>query len=77
MKRLLIIGAGGRGKVVAEVAEAPGDYESIDFADDNNAKAAGKISDLERIHEHYDSAFEHLEQLRVSFKGMKKYDMKV
>ena len=42
---LLIIGAGGHGKVVAEVAEACG-YENIAFLDDNSPEAIGKISDM-------------------------------
>lgn len=54
---LLILGAGGHGKVVKEVVEATGEYEKIDFVDDHSDIAVGKISDLERLHEIYDSAF--------------------
>ena len=43
-KSLLIIGAGGHGKVVKEIAEALG-YTNIAFLDDNSAEAIGKISD--------------------------------
>lgn len=57
MKRLLIVGGGGHGKVVKEVAEAIGKYDGIDFADDNSPDAVGKISDLEELRKHYDSAF--------------------
>ena len=57
MKKLLIIGAGGHGKVVAETAEASGIYETVDFADDYSPNAVGKISDLERLHNLYDCAF--------------------
>ncbi len=57
MKKLLIIGAGGHGRVVAEVAEATGKYEVIRFVDDNCQDAVGKISDLAVLHENYDSAF--------------------
>lgn len=48
MKRLLIIGAGGHGKVVAEVAADIG-YEHIDFLDDTAQEAIGKVSELERV----------------------------
>lgn len=46
MKSLLIIGAGGHGKVCKEVAEAMGCYSQIDFLDDNADIAIGKVSDL-------------------------------
>ena len=45
---LLIIGAGGHGKVVAEIAADCG-YRKIDFLDDNSSDAIGKISDLEKL----------------------------
>lgn len=53
--KLLILGAGGHGKVVKEVAEAmchdSGNqfYTGIDFLDDNAPEAVGKISDLEKL----------------------------
>lgn len=47
MKSLLIIGAGGHGQVVAEIAEELG-YEKIDFLDDNSDIAIGKIDDIEK-----------------------------
>lgn len=53
MKRLLIVGAGGHGSVVAETAIACG-YEQIDFLDDNNPAAIGKIDDLEEQSPKYD-----------------------
>jgi len=55
MKKILIIGAGGHGKVIKEIAEDVG-YQKIDFIDDNNLKAIGKISDLEKFLE-YQEAF--------------------
>ncbi|XCP85378.1 hypothetical protein ABXS75_00770 [Roseburia hominis] len=54
---LLILGASGHGRVVKEVAEATGKYNRIDFVDDRSDIAVGKVSDLERLHEIYDSAF--------------------
>lgn len=56
MKRLLIVGAGGHGKVVAEVAESIG-YEEIAFLDDNSPDAIGKISEIGRFKEQYSDAF--------------------
>lgn len=42
MKKLMIIGAGGHGKVVADIAEKCG-YTTIEFLDDNiNVKICGK-----------------------------------
>lgn len=56
MKRLLIIGAGGHGKVVAEVAQDIG-YEKIAFLDDNSPEAIGRISDIEKFCNQYSDAF--------------------
>ena len=56
MKGLLIIGAGGHGKVVAEVAKDIG-YQNIAFLDDNTPEAIGKVSELEKFKEQYSDAF--------------------
>ena len=55
--KLLIVGAGGHGQVVKEVAEAIGTYEKIDFVDDNSTLAVGKMKDLQELHGEYDAAF--------------------
>ena len=52
MKSLLIVGAGGYGQLVKELAES--EYQHIDFLDDNYQAAVGRIDDLERIQNHYD-----------------------
>ncbi len=57
LRKLLIVGAGGHGHVVSEVAVATGEYEAIDFADDNSSEAVGKIADLGTLHELYGCAF--------------------
>ena len=57
MNRLLIIGAGGHGRVVKESADAMGGYARIDFVDDNSPDAIGKIADLEQLRSKYDDAF--------------------
>ncbi len=54
-KTILIIGAGGYGHVVAEIAESIG-YHSF-FLDDHHPKAIGKISELEEHIHHYDVVF--------------------
>ena len=54
---LLILGAGGHGKVVKEVAEATEKYNRIAFLDDHSDIAVGKVSDLEQLHKIYDAAF--------------------
>ena len=57
MKRsLLILGAGGHGKVVAEVAKDCG-YEEIAFLDDNSDEAIGKISEMQKFTSLYKEAF--------------------
>ncbi len=55
MKRLLILGAGQYGLVAKEVAQAIGGYDSIEFLDDCNENAIGKLADVENIQ--YDVAF--------------------
>lgn len=55
-KCLLIIGAGGHGKVVKEIAEALG-YTNIAFLDDNSPEAIGKIADSKKYVNQYSEAF--------------------
>lgn len=54
MKSLLVIGAGGHGRVVKEIAQDIG-YEKIDFLDDNNPNAIGKIKDLAGFKEYHEA----------------------
>lgn len=62
MKKLLIIGAGGHGFVVKEIAENLKDkegnpvYSEIAFIDDNSDIAIGKTSDIERLSSIYKEA---------------------
>lgn len=62
-KSLLILGAGGHGRVVAETAmemkneNGENKYEKIDYLDDQSEIAIGKLSDLETIGCHYDEVF--------------------
>lgn len=54
--KLVIIGAGGHGRVCAEIAELCG-YKEILFLDDNDSsvvKVSGKTSDISRFTEGYD-----------------------
>ena len=53
MTTLLIIGAGGHGQVVKELAVACG-YESIDFLDDKAPKAVGKLNEAPYLAPNYD-----------------------
>lgn len=57
MGKLLILGAGGHGQVVGEVALAMNCFEKIDFLDDNNPQAVGKINDFENFTSAYEFAF--------------------
>ncbi len=45
----MIIGAGGYGQVVKELAEETGEFLRIEFLDDNSSLAIGKISDAEKF----------------------------
>lgn len=54
-EKLLIIGAGGHGKVVAEIAEDCG-YNDIIFIDDNSEVAVGRIEELEKFKEEFPNA---------------------
>lgn len=56
-KNLLIIGAGQYGMIAKEVAESMGVFERIDFLDDNNEIAIGKIKDYENFVCDYSYAF--------------------
>lgn len=62
-KRLLVLGAGGHGKVVREVAlsllniDGKPVYEFVDFLDDNSENAIGKIADLEKYRAQYSDVF--------------------
>ena len=58
-KNLLILGAGGHGRVVKETAEAMEVFEKIDFLDDNPdcEEAIGLCSDNEKFAGTYSYAF--------------------
>ena len=49
--RLIILGAGGHGKVVADLAEQTGNYDEVYFLDDNSKdrQVIGKCSDFEKF----------------------------
>lgn len=58
MHTLLIIGAGGHGCVVAEIALACGyERDSIAFLDDNAPVAVGKIEEIDLYAPRYDGVF--------------------
>ncbi len=56
MKKLLILGAGQYGMVAKEIAESTGEYDTIDFLDDNNPQAIGKLNEYERYKSIYTDA---------------------
>lgn len=47
--KLLILGAGQYGQVIAEIAALTGEYATIDFLDDKSALAIGKLDDYPRF----------------------------
>lgn len=54
---LLILGAGGHGKVVKETAEAMNCFDKIDFLDDHSKNAIGRCDDYPKYKSHYKYAF--------------------
>lgn len=61
-RKLLILGAGGHGRVVREVALSLNEngipiYENVDFLDDSSDKAIGKIHELEKFSSIYSDVF--------------------
>lgn len=64
MRNLLILGAGGHGKVIAEAAELEKKYDEIAFLDDNsdtdrifNFSVIGKLDDYRKFKDKYRYAF--------------------
>ena len=53
---LLILGAGGYGHVVREIAEDSGIFDKIDFLDDSSPLAIGKFGDAEKFLKGYPNA---------------------
>ena len=56
MGNLLILGAGQYGMVAKEIAESMHIFDKIDFLDDNNPIAVGKLNDYPRFKEIYEYA---------------------
>ena len=52
-ENLLILGAGPFGQMVKEIAESMGSFGKIDFLDDNNRDAIGKLSDYQAFSHKY------------------------
>lgn len=74
---LLIIGMGGHGYVVKEVAENMDVFDRIDFIDDHNEKAIGTIKDLKKLRNTYDTihvSIGNLELRKQFYKEAKKYN---
>lgn len=76
--KLLILGAGGHGQVVKEVAEALKDeegkplYDQIDFLDDENERAIGRLEEAALYLRDYDEAF-----VGIGNNRLRKYYMEV
>jgi UDP-3-O-[3-hydroxymyristoyl] glucosamine N-acyltransferase len=56
-KNLIILGAGGHGRVVKETAEAMKVFNKIDFLDDNSEAAIGKLNAISELLKEYRYAF--------------------
>lgn len=70
-KKLLILGAGGHGQVVYEIATDCG-YQQIDYLDDNSNLAIGKIGDMARFKETYEELIVGIGNNRVRKELMQK-----
>lgn len=64
MNKLLILGAGGHGKVIAELAELSNKFDNISFLDDNKIGSSilgqaviGKFNDYINLQKEFKSAF--------------------
>lgn len=53
--KLLVIGAGGYGRLVKSIAELTG-FDAVDFLDDNSPLSVGKTEQLEQIERGYDGS---------------------
>jgi UDP-N-acetylbacillosamine N-acetyltransferase len=56
-KNLLILGAGGHGRVVKETAVSMESFDKIDFLDDKSTLAIGKLKDFKNFANNYTYAF--------------------
>ncbi len=69
--RLVIIGAGGYGQTVCDIAEQSGKYEKIVFLDDNKAaeNVVGKCADVEKFISDYTEIYPAFgnNEARISF----------
>lgn len=71
-KKLLILGAGGHGKVVKETVQTIGSFSEIDFLDDNSEIAIGICSDYKKFVGKYKYAFIALGNPELRQKWLKK-----
>ena len=64
-KNLLILGAGQLGQVTKEIAEAEDHYQAIDYLDDFDPIAIGKLSDYENFTNQYADAIVAIDDIRI------------
>ena len=70
-KNLLILGAGQYGQIIFETAEAMDCFDRIEFLDDQNSRAIGKLEEYAMLTDSYDCAFVAMgnPQLRLEWMG--------
>ncbi|WP_454970519.1 PglD-related sugar-binding protein [Dorea sp.] len=71
MKSLLILGAGGYGQLVKELAQLLG-YDRIDFLDDNSKLSVGKLDDISKVQDNYDAQIVAIGKADIREKYIKK-----
>ncbi len=64
-KNLLILGAGQFGQVTREIAETVGHYQAIDYLDDYEPIAIGKLSEYEKFTKQYSDAIVAIDNIDI------------
>lgn len=73
-KDLLILGAGQYGMVAKEIAEAMNCFQKIDFLDDVNPIAIGRLCDYDRLVKDYKHAIIAIGNAKVRLEWLKKLE---
>lgn len=72
MKNLLILGAGQLGQVTKEIAQMEGHYQAIDFLDDYEPMAIGKLEEYSKFTDRYSDAIVAIDNIRIRVQYFKK-----
>ena len=73
-KNLLIFGAGQYGQVAKEIAKSTKNFNRIEFLDDNNEKAIGKICEYKKFKKEFSTAFVAIGNVEIRLKLIEELD---